>query len=89
MQQFSDSVVSKMSLQHWRRDALGVDVCWVVVGCDLLDVDEAGGPDVLHKEVAQSDVLRALVQPKFVAEAERRCAVGEDVNRRFGRCQRF
>ena len=36
--------------------------------------------DVLHKEVAPSDVLRALVEPELVAEAECRCAVGDFVD---------
>ena len=45
-----------------------------------LDVHEAGGLDNLRKEVAQGDVLGALVEPKFVAKAERRCAVCKDVN---------
>ena len=78
--QFNASAVGKRSLQDGRCDALGVDVSWIVVGSNSLDVDEACGLDVLHKEVAQGDVLKAFVQPKLVAEAECRCAVGEDVN---------
>ena len=76
--QFNDSVVAKMSLQDWRCDTLGVDVCKVVVGGNSLDVHEAG-LDVSAQEVAQGDVLGALVEPKLVAEAECRCAVGKDV----------
>ena len=79
--QFNDFVVAKMLLQDKRCDTLGVDVCWIVVGGTSLDVHKPSSLDVLHKEVAQSDVLGALVEPKLVAEAECRCAVGGDVNR--------
>ena len=41
------------------------------MGCHSLDVDEASGLDVLDKEeVAQGDVLRALVESKLVAETQ-------------------
>ena len=64
-------------IQHWRCSTLGVDVSWVVVGCNSLDVHKACGLDVLHKEGAQHDGFGALVEPKPVAEAECRCAVGK------------
>ena len=81
--QFNDSIVARLSLQDWRCHTLGVDVCRVVVIVrgNSLDVDEASRLDVLHKEVAQCDVLGALVEPKPVAETQCRCAVGEDVDR--------
>ena len=43
--------------------------------------DKACSLDVLHEEVSRRDVLRPLVEAELVAEAECRCAVGEDVNR--------
>ena len=67
--QLNDSVVAKMSLQDRRCNTFGIDVCWIVVRCDSLDVEKACGLDVLHEEVAQSDVLGLLVEPKLVAEA--------------------
>ena len=79
--QFNDSIVAKMSLQDRRCDTLGVDVDWIVVGRNSLDVHKPSSLGVLHKEVAQSDVLGALVEPKLVAEGECICAVGADVNR--------
>ena len=39
--QFKDAVVTKMSFQDWRCDALGVDVIRVVVRCHSLDVRKA------------------------------------------------
>ena len=36
------------------------------MGGDSLDVHKPSGLDVLHKEVAQSDVLRALVEPSLL-----------------------
>ena len=77
----NDSVVTKMSLQRLRCDAFGVDVRGIVVRCHSLDVDEACGLYVLRKEVAQSDVLRALVESKLIAETQCRCTISEDVDR--------
>ena len=68
--QFNDAVVTKMSFQNWRCDALGVDVSRVVVRCHSLDVHKACSLDVLHEEVSQRDVLRPLVEAELVAEIE-------------------
>ena len=78
----NDSVVTKMLLQlfqHLRCDTVGEDVRGIVVGRHSLDVDKACGLDVLDKEVAQGDALRAIVESKLVAETLCRCSVGEDV----------
>ena len=68
--QFNDAVVTKMSFQNRRCNALGVDVSWIVVRCHSLDVPKACSLDVLHEEVSQSDVLRPFVEAELVAEAE-------------------
>ena len=68
--QFNEAVVTKMSLQNWRCDALGVDVSWIVVRCHSLDVHKACSLDVLHEEVSQSDVLRPFVEAELVAKAK-------------------
>ena len=46
--QFNDASVTKMSFQ--RCDAIGVDVCRIVVRCHSLDVHKACSLDVLHEE---------------------------------------
>ena len=44
--QFNEAIVTKMSFQDWKCDALGVDVSWVVVRCHPLDVHKACSLDV-------------------------------------------
>ena len=68
--QFNETVVTKMSFQNCRCDALGVDVGWIVVRCHSLDGHKACSLDVLHEEVSQRDALRPFVEAKLVAEAE-------------------
>ena len=48
--------VTKMSLQDWRCDTLGVDVGGIVVWGNPLNVRKTCSLDVLHKEVAQSEL---------------------------------
>ena len=55
--QFNDAFVTKMSLQNWCGDTLGVDVCRIIVRCHSLDVHKSCSLDVLHEEVSQRNVL--------------------------------
>ena len=68
--QFIETLVTKMSFLNRRCDALGVDVCRIVVRCHSLDVRKACSLDVLHEEVSQRDVLRPFVEAELVAETE-------------------
>ena len=68
--QFNDVVVTKMAFQDRRCDALGVDVCRIVVRCHSLDVHKACSLNMLNKEVSQSDVLRPFIEAELVAETE-------------------
>ena len=67
---FIDAVVTKMSFQNRRCNALGVDVCRIVVRCRSLDAHKTCSLDVLHEEVSQRDVLRLFAETELVAEAK-------------------
>ena len=65
--QFNDTVVTKMSLQNWRCDTLGVDVRRIVVRCSPLDVRKPSSLDMSWtKRYLNAMCLDLLLRPSLL-----------------------